>query len=64
MALLFITSLGLLFVMEGILPFLSPTFWRQTMLQMCQQNNRTIRIVGLVSMLMGLALIVLAHNLF
>ena len=60
----FITAIGLLFVFEGILPFLSPRIWRQVMLQMTLQGDRTLHIIGLVSMLMGLALVCLAHNLY
>jgi uncharacterized protein YjeT (DUF2065 family) len=60
---LFISALGLLFVFEGILPFLSPHFWRNLMQQMFMQNDRSLRIMGLVSMLIGLALVCIARNL-
>jgi uncharacterized protein YjeT (DUF2065 family) len=64
MFLMFLTALGLLLVMEGIVPFLSPPFWRKVMMQMCQQSDRTLRIIGLVSMLIGLGLVCIAHDLF
>lgn len=59
---LFIAALGLLFVFEGFLPFLSPRFWRRTIQHMLSQSDRVIRIVGLVSMLIGLALLYYARG--
>ncbi|RDI41716.1 DUF2065 domain-containing protein [Aquicella lusitana] len=61
---IFLSALGLLFVFEGILPFLSPSFWRRVMQQVIIQSDRTLRVMGLVSMLVGLALVVIAHDLF
>ncbi len=61
---IFLTAVGLLFVFEGILPFLSPPFWRRLMQQMFIQGDRVLRILGLVSMLVGLALVSIAHDLF
>lgn len=58
-----ITAVGLLFVFEGILPFLSPPFWRRVMQQMFIQSDQALRIMGLISMLIGLALVMVAHNL-
>ena len=59
---LFITAIGLLLVFEGIMPFLSPRFWRRLMQQMCAQSDRALRIVGLVSMLIGLGLVCIAYR--
>lgn len=50
-------AIGLVFVLEGLLPFLAPHFWRQAMQQMLMQSDRTLRIFGFVSMLIGLALV-------
>lgn len=58
-----ISAIGLLFVFEGILPFLSPSTWRHILQQVFIQNDQTLRIMGLVSMLIGLGLVILAHNL-
>jgi uncharacterized protein YjeT (DUF2065 family) len=59
-----ITAVGLLFVFEGILPFLSPPFWRRLMQRMFAQSDRALRIMGLISMLVGLLLVVIARDLF
>ncbi|MDJ0805685.1 MAG: DUF2065 domain-containing protein [Gammaproteobacteria bacterium] len=50
-------ALALLLVLEGILPFLNPEGMRRMMLSIAQQNNRALRISGLVSMIMGVVLL-------
>lgn len=50
-------ALGLVFIIEGLTPFLGPNFWRQIMQNMLVQSNKTIRIFGLASMLIGLGLL-------
>ncbi|HHC72074.1 MAG TPA: DUF2065 domain-containing protein [Thiotrichales bacterium] len=48
-----LTALALMLVLEGILPFVSPGTWRRTMLELARMDDRTIRMVGLGSMLVG-----------
>lgn len=50
-------AVSLLLILEGILPFLSPRGFRQAMLQAAQMDDRTMRMMGLVTMLSGLALL-------
>jgi uncharacterized protein YjeT (DUF2065 family) len=47
-------AIGLLFVFEGLTPFLAPRLWRRTMQQMLMQSDKALRIFGLVSMVIGL----------
>lgn len=54
-----LTALGLLLVLEGILPFLSPSAYRQAIMQMLSQPDRLLRLIGLGSMLAGLLLLYL-----
>ena len=54
-------ALALLLVMEGIFPFLNPEGMRRMMLMIAQQNNRAMRISGLISMLCGVALLYLVN---
>jgi uncharacterized protein len=61
---IFFTAVGLLFVFEGILPFLAPHFWRHFMQQMSNQSDRALRIMGFVSMLIGLALVCIARDFY
>lgn len=47
-------ALALMLVLEGLLPFLSPTGWRKLFEQMLQMNDGQIRFFGLCSILAGL----------
>lgn len=47
-------ALAFMLVLEGLLPFLSPTGWRKLFEQMLQMNNGQIRFFGLCSMAAGL----------
>ncbi|OBS08807.1 hypothetical protein Thpro_023057 [Acidihalobacter prosperus] len=55
-------ALGLVLVLEGILPFINPNGLRRTLLQMVQLPDRVLRIIGLSSMLSGLLIIYLFHR--
>ena len=52
-----LAAFGLMLVLEGILPFLSPESFRKTLQRMAQLDNRLLRLAGLASM--GLGLVVL-----
>lgn len=56
-----LVALGLLFVIEGLLPFLAPDRWRRVFLQIAQLSDGQIRFFGLVAILFGILL--LAFNL-
>ena len=58
---IFFIGIALAFVIEGILPFLSPRIWRRFMAQMIVQNDRKLRMFGLVSMLSGVGLLYWVH---
>jgi len=53
-------ALALVLVIEGIMPFISPDKWRQTMLQAGQLPNNILRGIGLASMLFGVILLYLS----
>lgn len=59
-----LSAFGLLFVFEGILPFLSPERFRVLMQTVSIQREMVLRIIGLISMLLGLLVVSLAHYLF
>lgn len=59
----FFTAVGLLFVFEGILPFLSPGTWRNWVQQMLAMSEQSLRIMGLVSMLIGLLIVILVNHM-
>jgi len=51
------SALALVLVIEGIMPFISPNSWRETMLQASRLEDKTLRIIGFVSMLVGVILL-------
>jgi uncharacterized protein YjeT (DUF2065 family) len=54
-------AIALVFIVEGMLPFISPNRWR-TMLAVAEQmDDRMIRNVGLGSMLFGVVILYLVH---
>lgn len=50
-------ALALVFVIEGILPFLSPRSWREAMSQAGKLPDSALRIMGLGSMLVGVIML-------
>lgn len=52
-------AICLVLVIEGILPFLAPARWRAMAMSLAQVDDRTIRMVGLASMLSGTVLLYL-----
>jgi len=54
-------AIALLFIIEGILPFVSPNRWRNMLAMVDQMDDRVIRNVGLGSMLFGLLLLYWVH---
>ena len=47
----------LMLVIEGIIPFVNPGRWRQLLKILDQVDDRTMRMIGLGSMLAGTALL-------
>jgi uncharacterized protein YjeT (DUF2065 family) len=52
-------AVGLVLVIEGLLPLLSPGAWRQTFERALQLRDGQLRFIGLLSVLIGLALFAL-----
>ncbi len=52
-----VMALALMLILEGVLPFLAPTLWRDTFRRITQMTDGQIRFVGLSSMLVGLLLL-------
>jgi len=58
----FLSAVGLMLVMEGMLPFLSPRNFRRGLAAVAQVNDRVLRIAGLVSMLAGVLLLYIVRS--
>ncbi len=56
---LLLGALALMLVFEGLMPFVSPTLWRQMFERAMRMSDGQIRFVGLSSMLVGLVLLAL-----
>ncbi len=57
-----LVALALVMVIEGIMPFASPRKWREVMMMMAAQSDKSLRIIGFISMALGLLLLVLVKN--
>ena len=56
-----LTAFALMLVIEGVLPFLVPTMWRETFRRLTEMSDGQIRFIGLTSMLAGLLLLYVAR---
>lgn len=54
-------AIALLLVIEGIIPFLSPNGWRKTLQAISEMPDEKVRLIGLVSMILGVMLLYLIH---
>ena len=52
-----LTSAGLVLVIEGLLPFLSPKRFRQMLMNYAAIEDRWMRVIGLASMVIGLLIL-------
>ena len=55
-----LAALGLALILEGLLPFIAPSAWRQAFTQLMQMADGQLRFFGLVAFGGGLLLLWLA----
>lgn len=55
---LWLTAFALMLVVEGMLPFVLPSIWRDTFKKLIELSDGQIRFIGLVSIVSGLVFIV------
>jgi uncharacterized protein YjeT (DUF2065 family) len=53
-------ALGMVLIIEGLLPLISPSGWRETMRRIAEFRDGQIRFIGLGSILLGLLLVLAA----
>jgi hypothetical protein len=58
----FLSAVGLMLVMEGMLPFLSPRRFRRMLAAVIQADDRVLRTVGFLSMVAGAMLVYLIRG--
>jgi uncharacterized protein YjeT (DUF2065 family) len=56
----FVRAFALLLVLEGLVPFLSPSRWREAMLRIASLDDRLLRGFGLAMMICGLIVLQVA----
>ncbi len=54
-------AIALVFIIEGLLPFISPNRWRAMLALAAQMDDALIRNFGLGSMLVGVVILYLVH---
>ena len=54
-------AFALVLVLEGIIPFLAPEKFRQTLSWIGQLSSRSLRVSGLVSMVIGIIILYLVR---
>lgn len=56
-----LAAIGLLLVIEGVLPFAAPAVWRDGFRRMLELNDGQLRFIGATSMLGGLFLLLMLN---
>jgi len=54
-------AIALVFIIEGMLPFINPNRWRAMLAVAAQMDDRMIRNIGLGSMLFGVVILYVVH---
>jgi uncharacterized protein YjeT (DUF2065 family) len=54
-------AIALVFILEGMVPFISPGRWREMLRMANELDVATIRYIGLGSMVIGVLLLYLVH---
>lgn len=57
-----LAAVALMLVIEGLLPFLLPAAWRDTLRRLIELSDGQLRFIGMASMLAGLALLYFARH--
>jgi uncharacterized protein YjeT (DUF2065 family) len=55
-----LAALGLMLIVEGLLPMVSPPSWREAMRRIASLRDGQIRFMGLAAILAGVALLAIA----
>jgi hypothetical protein len=55
-------ALAMLLILEGLLPFAAPQFWRETFRKLIELSDGQLRFVGLASIALGALCLMLVNN--
>jgi uncharacterized protein YjeT (DUF2065 family) len=56
-----LVAMALMMVIEGVLPFLNPRAMRKMMQAVVEMDDRSLRIGGLISMILGVVMLYLVN---
>lgn len=59
---IFLMAIGLMLVLDGLMPLLMPRAWRETFKRMIEFKDGQLRFVGLISVVSGLLLVFLLSS--
>lgn len=57
-----LTALALVLILEGLMPFLSPSAYKKNMAQMLELNDSNLRVIALGSMIVGVFFLYLIRS--
>ncbi len=52
-----ITSIALLLIIEGMIPFISPDSYKKFVVRMSKLNDYNLRLIGLISIIIGVLIL-------
>jgi uncharacterized protein YjeT (DUF2065 family) len=55
-------ALAMLLIVEGLLPFLAPRFWRDTFRKVIELSDGQLRFIGLVSIVLGVVFLTILRH--
>ncbi len=55
-----LTALGLMLVLEGLMPLLAPGAWRETFRRVLEMSDGQIRFIGMAAALAGCSMLLFA----
>jgi len=61
---LLLKVLAMVLIIEGIMPFVTPIRWKKYLQRMIEANNRQVRIMGFVLLIVGSVLLFVVHDVF
>jgi uncharacterized protein YjeT (DUF2065 family) len=57
-----LAALAIVCIIEGIMPFINPSAMKRLFASMASMEEREMRVIGLLSMLVGLAMLYLVRS--
>ena len=55
--------LAMVLIVEGIMPFITPLQWKKYLKRMIDADNKQVRIMGFVLLILGSVLLFVAHDM-